>query len=179
MKSWISTFLHIRIWFKKTVRIIHSLFSSSVLMLASTGADNLRAVFPPTRAAVLKLPQMRRTQRVISRYDSSRGEITKLSSQANQVKSSKHSTMQKCKAFRGKIPKSETPGSCNSGPLIYTTWKITGIQLETKWTTRWNRYDRSDIRNLLKRSGIAAYKERNICGVLASRRASQILYFFR
>ena len=47
---------------------------------------------------------------------------------------------------RGKIPKSETPGS--------------------------------DMRNLPKRSGIAAYEARNICGVLASRRAGQIRSFF-
>ena len=36
----------------------------------------------------------------------------------------------------------------------------------------------SDIRNLPKRSEIAAYKARNICGVLASRRAGQIRSFF-
>ena len=48
--------------------------------------------------------------------------------------------------LRGKIPKSETPGS--------------------------------DRRNLPKRSERAAYKARNICGVLASRRAGQIRPFF-
>jgi hypothetical protein len=36
----------------------------------------------------------------------------------------------------------------------------------------------SDMRNLPKRSGIAAYEARNIRGVLSSRRASQIRFFF-